>query len=163
MLDTDEANAEACNSYGNKAPLHEVSTGSRDKAFRECRAESYRLDDDALYAEALDRPVNALGSTAREYAKGDFDSALARGLLANNPNARIMAKMQGVDPDEARLRLLAQDDRLAFLFGYMAGEAGRAKDDDSQDELAEAYLAGYGLGARVHTGEIKRPDWLGLK
>jgi hypothetical protein len=163
MLDTDEANAEACNSYGNKAPLHEVSTGSRDKAFRECRAESYRLDDDALYAEALDRPVNALGSTAREYAKGDFDSALARGLLANNPNARIMAKMQGVDPDEARLRLLAQDDRLAFLLGYMAGEAGRSKDDDSQDELAEAYLVGHGLGSRVHAGEIKRPDWLGLK
>jgi hypothetical protein len=163
MPDTDEASAEACNSHGNKAPLHEVSTGSRDKAFRACRKESYRLDDDTLYAEALDRPVNALGSTAREYARGDFDSALARGLLANNPNACIMAKMHGIDPDEARLRLLAQDDRLAFVFGYIAGEAGRLKEDDSQDELADAYLAGHGLGLRVHAGEIKRPDWLGLK
>ena len=78
-------------------------------------------------------------------------------------DARIMAKMRGIDPDEARLRLLAQDDRLAFVFGYMAGEAGQAKEDDSQGELAEAYLAGYGLGLRVHAGEITRPEWIGIK
>jgi hypothetical protein len=164
MPETDEANAEACNSYGNRAPLHGVSTDSRDKAFRECRKESYRLDDSEAYAEALDRPVNAIGSTAREYARGDLNSALTRGLLANNPNARIMTKMYGVDPDEARLRLLNSDDRLAFVMGYMNGEAGRAKPDVSEgDELAEAYVAAYAFGLRVHAGEITRPEWIGIK
>jgi hypothetical protein len=163
MPETDEANAEACNSYGNKAPLHEVSTGSRDRAFRECRQESYRLDDDEAYARALDRPVNKIGSTAREFARGDLDSALARGLLANNPDARIMMKMHGVDPDEARLHLLAQDDRLAFVRGYMAGEQDQPKEDDSQGELAEAYLAGHDLGLCVRAGEITRPEWIGIK
>ena len=86
--------AGACFEYGNRAPLHGESTNNVHAGFRACRAESYRLTSDAeAYAEAMDRPVNKLGSTAREYMTGDITSAIVRGAEEGNPSAQIMARM----------------------------------------------------------------------
>jgi hypothetical protein len=154
--------AEAVFQYGAKAPLHSVSTGSRDRGFRECRKESYTLTRDAgAYEAAMNRTVNRIGSTAREYMQGNTNAAIARGLLAGKPEARLMVKMSGIDPDEATARVHAADDPPAFLAGYMTGEAGAAKDEAPEgDTLAPAYVAGFEWGVRVHAGKATRPDFI---
>lgn len=80
--------------YGLYAPLHEVSSNNAHKAIRECKAESRRLGADAdAYEAAMGRPVNRLGSTAREYARGDMTSAVVRGCAAGDRDAALVAKM----------------------------------------------------------------------
>lgn len=89
-----EALAETVRSYGVSSPLHSVSSNNAHKAIAECRAESYRLtQDETAYEAAMSRPVNALGSTAREFGQGDLHSALLRGIREGNASARIIGKM----------------------------------------------------------------------
>jgi hypothetical protein len=70
----------ACISYGLGAPLYFAKRmNNAVRVRREAQLEAERLmkDDEACEA-ALDRPVNAIGSTAREFGTGDIDKALAR-------------------------------------------------------------------------------------
>lgn len=91
---SEDAVADAVRSYGVAAPLHEVSTSNAHKGLAECRKESYRLTRDAhAHQQALDRPVNRIGSTAREFGRGDLNAAVLRGLKAGNQDAWIIAKM----------------------------------------------------------------------
>lgn len=86
--------AGCCYEYGAKAPLHSVSTNNAHKGIRECRAESYSLTRDSdAYAARMERPVNKLGSTAREYMTGDITSAIVRGAESGDPAARIIGRM----------------------------------------------------------------------
>ena len=79
---------------GISSPLHAESTNNAHKGIAACRKESYRLERDAAaYEDAMERPVNRLGSTAREFGRGDLNSALVRGLEAGDAGARIMGKM----------------------------------------------------------------------
>jgi len=89
-------NVEALASYGATAPLGQWPGGNARKLLSEARSESRGLDDPDAYEAAMSRPVNALGSTAREYGAGDLDSALIRGLQRGDQNAQIIAKIQGV-------------------------------------------------------------------
>lgn len=71
---------ECCIQYGFGAPL-ESFTG--DKYPKRIRAQARRfaeecMKDDDLLEEKLERPVNAIGSTAREYGAGDLNAALNR-------------------------------------------------------------------------------------
>lgn len=98
MTDDDDGNAatlaECVRSYGIASPLHSVRTNNAHKGITECRRESYRLTRDAeAYEAAMERPVNAIGSTAREFGRGDLNSALVRGLEAGDKTARIIGKM----------------------------------------------------------------------
>jgi hypothetical protein len=87
--------AEACHSYGLKAPLGSWEGGNAHKLLREARGEANQLRADPEAREAkLDRPVNAIGSTAREFNRGDLDSALTRGVAEGNPHALLMRKME---------------------------------------------------------------------
>jgi hypothetical protein len=79
---------ECCVSYGCYAPLDSVSGNSYPERVR---AAARRLADELMQNEAsledkLQSPVNALGSTAREYMQGDFQSAMDRAL---NPPVRV--------------------------------------------------------------------------
>lgn len=87
----------ALSSYGAYAPLDSWSGNNAHRLLREARAESRSLesDPDALEA-ALDRPVNRIGSTAREYQAGDINSAILRGLSEGRKDAEIMLKMMGL-------------------------------------------------------------------
>lgn len=78
---SDVAIAEACHGYGAKAPLDSWMGNNAHKMLREARkaANSYQRSA-VLLASALDRPVNQIGSTAREYMTGDLDSAVHRAL-----------------------------------------------------------------------------------
>lgn len=91
---TDEECAGLVFEYGIASPLHSESTNNAYNGISTCRKESYRLTRDAAaYEEAMERPVNRLGSTAREYGRGDLNSALVRGLEAGDKEARIIGKM----------------------------------------------------------------------
>lgn len=86
--------ADCCRSYGLAAPLHEANTNNARRGIAECRAESYRLTRDAeAYEAAMNRPVNRIGSTAREFGRGDIQSAIVRGIDAGNPDATLVGKM----------------------------------------------------------------------
>ncbi len=89
----DQLIASCCFDYGAKAPLHSVDTDSAHKGIRECKAESKRLDDAHERGLAMTKPVNAIGSTAKEYMTGDLDSAISRGVADGSKEALLMAKI----------------------------------------------------------------------
>lgn len=85
---------EALSSYGAHAPLWQASSRNAHALLREAKGESKRLQRDAkAYLKAMDRPVNAIGSTAREYAAGDMLSGVLRGVEAGDPKAELMLKL----------------------------------------------------------------------
>lgn len=95
------ARVEACVSYGAHAPLDSFSGHSypaRVRANARRAAEALMADESALEAK-LERPVNRIGSTAREYMQGDLDAALIRyqaGEGDSDPGRDIMLKMHGM-------------------------------------------------------------------
>jgi hypothetical protein len=85
---------EALSSYGAYAPLESLSGHNAHSLMRQAKALSRRLESDAsAYSEAMDRPVNKLGSTAREYAAGDMLSATLRSLDSGDPDTRVRAEI----------------------------------------------------------------------
>ena len=139
---------EMLHGYGSKAPLFSAEAGGRVVARRLGRSEASKLDIDA----AMDRPVNALGSTAREYMNGDFQSAVYRGVQEGRQDARIMSKLYGVDPDEHIV------DRLPFMMGFLAGKAGQA--NEANEDYSPHYTSGWERGQRVARGEASPPSWI---
>lgn len=91
---TDLAKVYALLSYGAYSPLWSDSGNNAHQLIREAKRAAYQLQRDATaYETAMERPVNALGSTAREYGQGDINSAVLRGLAEGDKNAEIIAKM----------------------------------------------------------------------
>jgi hypothetical protein len=64
--------AEACHSYGCKAPLWDANGNNYRKLMREARAFSRSLDDSDRHSEAMERPVNAIGTSAADFMCGRF-------------------------------------------------------------------------------------------
>lgn len=96
--------AELCQGYGCYAPAGSEYVGScsgpvkwRPGARREARRVARRMAratrDEDKRADMMERPVNKIGSTAREYMTGDMNSAILRGIAAGDPDAEIMARM----------------------------------------------------------------------
>ncbi|MFA5053852.1 MAG: hypothetical protein WC565_07325 [Parcubacteria group bacterium] len=157
MPSTPIAVAEACYQYGAKAPMWSQSGGNRRELLRAGKREARELAGDASEIEdRMSRPVNAIGSTANEYMRGDLDSAISRGVFAGRKEACIMAKMYGMDQcmiDDAR-----PADWLPYLFGFMAGKAGQAPMDDP--DLAPEYHLGFERGQKVRAGAAPQPGWI---
>lgn len=87
---------ECCIQHGLGAPLETFTGRVRP---RNIRAEAKRyaelcMKDAKLREERLERPVNAIGSTAREYGNGDVNAALYRG--ENTVAKQVLKKMMGV-------------------------------------------------------------------
>lgn len=84
----------ALHSYGAKAPLWQESGANAHRLMRAARAYARTICEDIReYTAAMARPVNKIGSTAAEYAAGDINSAILRGLSDGNPAAELMAKL----------------------------------------------------------------------
>jgi len=82
--------AERLHNYGYMAPLGDWSGNNAHMILKEARSESRRLIADYEYYDCMmERTVNLLGSTAREYQAGDFESAIARGLFMRNRDCKI--------------------------------------------------------------------------
>jgi len=101
LQDNELVKVEALASYGAKAPFGQWDGGNARKLLAEARSESRSLDDPDAYEAAMSRPVNAIGSTAREYAAGDIQSAIERGVAARNANALLMQKLHGGQPSDS--------------------------------------------------------------
>lgn len=80
-------------SYGLGAPLESFSGNVRPLSVR-AKARRFAMacmKDAALLAKQLSRPVNAIGSTAEEYGRGDIESALWRD--PTSPRNELLIKM----------------------------------------------------------------------
>ena len=90
---TDLMKVDSLHSYGARAPLNDWSGGNANKLIASAKRESKELDNPETYEIAMSRPVNKLGSTAREYANGDINSAIMRGIEKKDPIAELMGKI----------------------------------------------------------------------
>lgn len=93
----DDTLVEALAGCGLYSPLYQESGNNRKMLVRAVKAESRRLEQDQeAYESAMTRPVNALGSTAREFGQGDLHSAIHRGIAKGDPRACLVGKMHGM-------------------------------------------------------------------
>jgi hypothetical protein len=124
-------------SYGAAAPMGEETHPHRaDVARANARRQVEALVGNSDRREALlSRPVNAIGSTAREYARGDFGSAMSRARAAYRP-----------------------DDWMPYAFGYMAAMGGQEM--ETGEDLAPEYSQGYGYGLLVKAGDAEPVPWI---
>jgi hypothetical protein len=81
---------EAMHGYGAYAPLEQWDGNNRLALRKLAREESLRLDDPEAHEEAMSRSVNAIGSTAREYSRGDIVTAIKRGVADGNEAALVL-------------------------------------------------------------------------
>jgi hypothetical protein len=147
---SDLATAECCHGYGYKAVLGGEDAGGAVVARRAGRRIAKEAVEDL--DGAMERPVNKLGSTASEMMRGDFMSALGRGCADGQPNARLVAKMYGADPDEVIV------DRLPYTMGFLAGKAGQP--NEANEDYSPHYTSGWERGVRVARGESSPPTWI---
>lgn len=93
-----EVIAEMLASYGQYQPLDQFDGNRLDRVRAEARrcAEEYMRSTHRL-DRALDRPVNKIGSTAREYGRGDLNAPLRRYQRepTGDPSMDILLKMHG--------------------------------------------------------------------
>lgn len=154
--DSDLATAEMCFSYGCRARLWNDASNNRSQLMRAAKSEARALLDPDAFEDAMDRPVNAIGSTAREFMQGDIASALQRACEAGDPAGRIMAKMYGAPQqviDDTRPL-----DWLPYVCGYQDALNGREREGDP--DVAPEYHRGYDRGNRVKAGEVPAPSWI---
>jgi hypothetical protein len=149
--------AEACHSYGTRAQLGQWSGNNARELLRQAYREANALLEPDALESALDKPVNKIGSTAREFMQGDIFSAMQRGVESGDPSARIMAKMYGV-PQET-IDDVRPSDFLPYLCGYQDSYAGRPKQSEEDGELAPEYHRGYERGLNVKAGKCPAPGW----
>lgn len=84
----------ALHSYGATARLFNESGTSSKSLMRAAKRVAFRLQRDAQeLAARLGTSVNALGSTAEEYERGDILSGTLRGVAAGDPTAELMLKL----------------------------------------------------------------------
>lgn len=101
LTDVDETEppliVEAVSSYGCYAPMGNWAGNNYRQLLADAKRESRMLTDDSRYHYTrMNRPVNRLGSTACEYAHGDFTSAMIRGIASGDVGARIIGKVHGL-------------------------------------------------------------------
>jgi len=159
-LENDILLAECCDSYGAHAPLENWSGNNAHKLLRLAyKAANALLDESALEA-AMERPVNKIGSSAREFMTGDIFSPLQRGCESGNQDARIMAKMYGV-PQEA-IDDTRPEDYLPFFMGYMSAMNGGERNVACAegDTISPEYFRGYDRGLNVKAGKCPAPSWI---
>ena len=171
----DEWMVDSCADYGCAAPLFQGQGNNRGKLIAQAKRESRELDDPIKHEAAMDRPVNAIGSTAREFGQGDFQSAMIRGAMQGKPEAKLMLRIYGANDEQINalqgqalqqapvnqiaINKIPSDDPLAYMMGFMDGQNNREKPMPT-DELAPAYLEGYRHGVSVRLGEAEKPTWI---
>ena len=83
---------ECMHGYGSYAPIDDESGEKFEPLFLQMVKRSIELtEDEDAYEAAMNNPVNAIGSTAREYQQGDINSAIMRGLNKGDEKAAVMA------------------------------------------------------------------------
>lgn len=87
---------ESLSVYGLFAPMGRWAGNAYASLLKTAKEESRHLTNSYNYRRAqLARPVNKIGSTATEFARGDLDSALERGIAKGDKTALLVAKIKG--------------------------------------------------------------------
>lgn len=141
-------------SYGEFAPLSDEAGNNGYQIIRSLKRESRELEANSeRYEAAMSRPVNALGATAREFQRGDMQSAMDRALRPSQPCVFGLLNPTGtvtgqVSVDMART---GSDDPLAFSYGFSQGLRGDSI--SGENDLASEYVRGHAEGLKVFNGE----------
>ena len=153
--------------YGEYAPLSDEASNNGNKIIANLKRESREIEGDSGRYEALmDRPVNAIGSTAREFQAGDIQSAIDRGLRRDNAAASIMQKLQSprqpvqfglltesgglTEQVSVDMSLTGSDDPLAFSYGFSVGLRGDpVSQEHDPEDVAPEYLRGHAEGLKA--------------
>ena len=156
---TDAWRAVVCYEYGCKAPLESWEGNAWSRMLCLARGAAHMLKRDAReMARRMRRPVNKIGSTAAEYIHNNITSAMARGVAEGRHDARIMAKMHGVD--ELTIDRISDErpaDWMPYFVGYQDGIRG---EHATERGLAPEYEQGYGRGVLAAKGEAVAPGWI---
>jgi len=135
--------------YGHMAPMcPSITGGNRRVLHREARREARLCMDDM--ERRLGLPVNAIGSTALEYMRGDITSAIDR-MKDGRPPGAVLVRVKTKTSDRP-------SDWLPFLMGYTRGKSGATNDADKT--YSSQYTHGYKCGRDVLTGKGKKPEWI---
>jgi hypothetical protein len=139
--------------------MYDGQSNNFEELLRELKREARCMRESPAAREvALDRPVNALGSTAREMARGDIFSGMERGVSAGKPEAILMAKMYGAK--------VATPPRpvnwMPWLMGYQDARNGKPHltRKIAGGALAPEYMQGYQYGEFVNQGIAEVPSWI---
>lgn len=148
----------ACIYYGSFAPLSDENGNNGNRIIRNLKRESREIEGDSdRYEHLMERPVNAIGSTAREFARGDIQSALKRGLEAGEAAAGVVATMEAASRPKVgtcisiNMKRTGSDDPIAFAYGFSQGAHGAAL-EKNRKKLAPEYLRGHAEGLKVFEG-----------
>jgi hypothetical protein len=152
----DDIIAECLDSYGCHAPLEQYNGNNARALMRQAYQAANDLLDPEQLETALSKPVNKLGSTAREFAQGDFTSAMQRGCEAGSPDARIMAKIHGIP--QSAIDDTRPADFLPYLMGYMCAMNGGTK--ETGEDISPEYFRGFERGENVKAGKCPAPGWI---
>lgn len=156
---TDAHRVVACYEYGCKAPLDSWEGNAWSKLLRAARSAAHALKRDAqALVDRMNRPVNAIGSTAAEYMRGEFEPAIVRGVGEGRHTARLMARIGGAD--ELTIDNISDArpaDWMPYFVGYQDGLRG---DHSVKHGLASEYEQGYERGVLVTRGEAVAPGWI---
>lgn len=170
--------ADAFKSYGLAAPLLDNSGNNLHRLLAAAKRESKRLDDPEVLEEAMSRPVNRIGSTAREFMRGGINRGLLRTIQSGTVEGDILASAYGVKPDavvelkqmpeitptspvtaQVNFSKVPHSDPIAFSTGYLDAIAGVPLPKvAAPEELAEGYLVGFRRGVDVRAGRAKPPE-----
>lgn len=159
----DSCMVECASQYGLGAHLFDDLGNNRKKLLQACREESRELtSDNEKYEAAMTRPVNALGSTARELGQGDHMSAVTRGVRADDPEAKLVAKIEGATEQNIN-KVVGSIEPLSpvcpvkeygrYTAGINDGMYGHPKQENTP-----GYLQGYRDGIARRIGE-DRQSW----
>jgi hypothetical protein len=156
---SDLVRAEACFQHGNKAPMHSADGGAFKGLIAEGKREATLLaNSDRELAKRMGRTVNRMGSTAAEYMRGDLMPGMVRGVEKGDIGARIMARLEGIDPNAIdRASDMRPADYLPYVMGYMDAMS------DSKKEIRKVspeYHQGYDRGVAVKAGTAVPPSWI---
>ncbi len=94
---------ESISTYGCFAHMGNWDGNNFKKLFNLASEESYNLNNERYHESRMNRPVNKIGSTAREMMQGDFTSGLIRSIASGDKSARILGKIQGLSSDDLDL------------------------------------------------------------
>jgi len=84
----------ALQAYGAAAPLWQDCGNRARELIRTAHQQSRLLRSNPVaYESRMDRPVNAIGSTAREYQIGDIHSAVLRAVAEGRSEGDLLLKM----------------------------------------------------------------------
>ena len=87
--------------YGCTAILGDWGGNNYKQLLQIAKQETRKIqEDEDYYEEKMNSPVNKIGTTSREFQRGDYDFAIVRGLTEGDKNCWLLARIQGCKAED---------------------------------------------------------------